>query len=199
MANELTPKQEAFALKYLETGNASEAYRQSYDAEKMKPESVHRKAFEVLENVKVAARINELKALQLKRHNVTVDRVLAEYAKLAFLDIRKAFDEAGNLKPIHMMDNDTAAAIVGLDVVDNAGGMEISGDGIRHIPSVTKKIKLSDKKGALDSLGKYLGMFIDRSDVRIRKPITEMTDEELNAELAEYERTAGKIPPGTSS
>ena len=40
-----------------------------------------------------------------------VDRVLTEYAKLAFLDIRKAFDEDGNLKPIHELDDDTAAAI----------------------------------------------------------------------------------------
>ncbi|SQE31532.1 Terminase small subunit [Mannheimia haemolytica] len=28
---ELTPKQEAFCLAYIETGNASEAYRQAYE------------------------------------------------------------------------------------------------------------------------------------------------------------------------
>ena len=33
----LTPKQEAFCLAYMETGNASEAYRRAYDADNMKP------------------------------------------------------------------------------------------------------------------------------------------------------------------
>ena len=36
----LTPKQERFCQVYIETGNASEAYRAAYNAEKMKPESV---------------------------------------------------------------------------------------------------------------------------------------------------------------
>lgn len=36
-----------------------------------------------------------------------------------------------------------------------------------------------------------------RSDVTLRKPITEMTDDELNEELAEYERTAGTLLPRT--
>jgi phage terminase small subunit len=57
----ITPKQEKFALLYLETGNASEAYRQSYNAENMKQETIHRKAKELLDNGKVAARIEELK------------------------------------------------------------------------------------------------------------------------------------------
>lgn len=39
----LTQKQEAFALAYFETGNASEAYRRAYNAENMKPESINRK------------------------------------------------------------------------------------------------------------------------------------------------------------
>lgn len=191
----LTPKQEAFCLKYMETGNASEAYRLAYDSEKMKPATINRTAFELLENPKISARLEELKAARLKRHEITVDRVLAEYAKLAFLDIRKAFDESGTLKPIHELDDETAAAIAGLDIVENAGNMEISGEGVRHIPTVTKKIKLSDKKGALDSLARHLGMFVDRSDVTIRKPITEMSDDELNDEIAEYERNAGTVRP----
>lgn len=40
----LTPKQARFCQAYLETGNASEAYRQAYDASRMKAASVHRLA-----------------------------------------------------------------------------------------------------------------------------------------------------------
>lgn len=74
----LTIKQEAFCQAYVELGDASEAYRKAYDADNMKPESVHRKAKEVKDNVKVTARIEELQGEIKMRHNVTVDSLLAE-------------------------------------------------------------------------------------------------------------------------
>ena len=163
MSETLTPKQDAFCQRYLETGNASEAYRLSYDAEKMKPNTVNRAAFELLENSKIAARIGELKAAQLKRHNVTVERVLSEYAKLAFLDIRKAFDGEGNLKPVHDLDDDTAAAISGLEVEQLWEGRGSD----RERVGTLRKIKLSDKRAALDSLAKYLKMFSDAPAVNV--------------------------------
>ncbi len=72
---ELTPKQEKFCLAYIETGNASEAYRQAYNAEKMKPETVNRTAKELLDNPKIAARLSDLSAAHVERHNVTVDTI----------------------------------------------------------------------------------------------------------------------------
>jgi len=74
----LTAKQEAFCLAYLETGNASEAYRQAYNAEKMKPETVNRTAKELLDNPKIATRIDSLQVEAAKRNEVTVDSLLAE-------------------------------------------------------------------------------------------------------------------------
>ncbi|MDP8772030.1 terminase small subunit [Serratia marcescens] len=74
----LTIKQEAFCQAYIETGNASEAYRSSYAAENMKPESVNRKAKELLDHVKISARVRELQGEIKQRHNVTIDSLLAE-------------------------------------------------------------------------------------------------------------------------
>lgn len=74
----LTPKQEAFCQAYIETGNASEAYRTAYAADKMKPETVHVKANELLRNGKVTVRVSELQGEIKQRHNVTVDSLLAE-------------------------------------------------------------------------------------------------------------------------
>ncbi len=74
----LTLKQEAFCQAYIETGNASEAYRTAYAADKMKTESVNRKAKELLDNGKIAARIADLQGEIKKRHNVTVDSLLNE-------------------------------------------------------------------------------------------------------------------------
>jgi phage terminase small subunit len=161
MADNLTLKQERFAQKYVELGNASEAYRQVYDVSAMKPETVNRTAKELFDNHKITARIEELQALALKRHQVTVDRVVAEYAKLAFLDVRKVFTDDGDVKPIHEIDDDTAAAIAGIDV---EAVFEGSGKDRERVGTL-KKIKLADKKAALDSLGKYLGMFVEKTEI----------------------------------
>lgn len=75
---EITPKQEAFALAYVETGNASEAYRRAYDAGNMKPESINRKAKELLDNGKIAARVDALRAEHVERHKFTVDNMIAQ-------------------------------------------------------------------------------------------------------------------------
>lgn len=68
----MTPKQEKFCQKFVELGNASEAYRQSYDASRMSPTSVNRKAKELLDNGKIAARLEELGNRALEQHDMTV-------------------------------------------------------------------------------------------------------------------------------
>ena len=83
----LTPKQERFCQVYIETGNASEAYRQSYSTAKMKPETVNRTAKQLLDNRTIAARLDELREEHAKRHEITVDTLVAELEearKLAF-------------------------------------------------------------------------------------------------------------------
>ncbi len=69
----MTPKQERFAQLYIELGNASEAYRQSYDAARMKPETINRNAKALLDNNKIAARVAELQAEHRARHNISID------------------------------------------------------------------------------------------------------------------------------
>lgn len=78
MAKKLTQKQENFCVAYVETGNQSEAYRRSYNAENMKPETVWSRASTLLKDGKVLARVNELRAQHVKRHEVTVDSLVAE-------------------------------------------------------------------------------------------------------------------------
>lgn len=74
----LTAKQEAFCLAYMELGNASEAYRNCYDAENMKPETVNRCAKELIDNPKISARLNELRNDAVERNKITVDSLLIE-------------------------------------------------------------------------------------------------------------------------
>lgn len=71
----MTPKQEAFCLAYVETGNASEAYRRAYNASRMKPATINVKASQLLAQGKIAVRVAELKAVHAERHEMTVDRI----------------------------------------------------------------------------------------------------------------------------
>ena len=75
MPSELTIKQENFCIAYIETGNASEAYRQAYNAERMKPEAIHVAACKLLALPKIALRIEVLRAAHAERHDVTVDTI----------------------------------------------------------------------------------------------------------------------------
>lgn len=77
----MTPKQENFCMAYIETGNASEAYRQAYDADEMQTTTVNRKAKELLDNGKITARIAELQNDSCLRHKTTVDTLLFELEK----------------------------------------------------------------------------------------------------------------------
>ena len=74
----LTVKQEKFAQAYIETGNASEAYRQAYNAEKSSPEAIWVNASKLLANAKVALRVAELQMQAQERHEVTVDMIRSE-------------------------------------------------------------------------------------------------------------------------
>jgi phage terminase small subunit len=89
MAN-LTPKQEAFCLAYMETGNASEAYRRAYDAGGMKAETINRNAKALTDNSKVATRLSELRAIAQERAMVTVESLTFELEEARQLALREA-------------------------------------------------------------------------------------------------------------
>lgn len=74
----LTIKQETFCQKYLETGNASEAYRQAYNAEGMKPATVNKRSAELFANGAITGRIAELRGAVQQTHGVTVASLIIE-------------------------------------------------------------------------------------------------------------------------
>ena len=69
----LTPKQDDFCHKFLELKSASAAYRASYNAANSKPETVHRCATDLLNNPKIAARLDELRAGATKYTEITLE------------------------------------------------------------------------------------------------------------------------------
>ena len=81
-AGRLTQKQENFCFAYIETGNASEAYRKAYNADGMKPETVNRKAKELLDNGKITARLEELRKPVAESAQITLAQHLSTLEEL---------------------------------------------------------------------------------------------------------------------
>ncbi|MBZ9807684.1 terminase small subunit [Mesorhizobium sp. ESP-6-2] len=78
----LTQKQDDFALAFVETGNASEAYRRSFDVgEDTKPETIWSEASRLLASPKVSARVQELRDMARDMAMVSVESLTAELEK----------------------------------------------------------------------------------------------------------------------
>ena len=123
----LTPKQESFCQLYIELGNASEAYRQSYDADSMNENTVHRNASALLNNSKVAPRVEQIRKEHAMRHNITVDSLLIELE-----EARKTALDAGKLEKLQVAAAVSAtmgkAKLLGLDkqVIEHTGKINIT-------------------------------------------------------------------------
>lgn len=73
-----TVKKDKFARLVVELGDQSDAYRGAYSAENMKPETVRKRAYELMKDGYVAGQIAELQAEAAKAHRCTVDSLLRE-------------------------------------------------------------------------------------------------------------------------
>lgn len=79
----LTQKQENFCIAFVETGNASEAYRRSYNAEKMKPDTVTQAASRLLNDSNISARVDELRQPAIKKAQITLESHLERLQELS--------------------------------------------------------------------------------------------------------------------
>jgi phage terminase small subunit len=98
----MTLKQEAFARAYVETGNASEAYRRAYNAENMNENVVRVKACELLKNGNVSVMVEQLKSKHQKRHDITVEK-LTEMALKAYNEAQRIAPTSGQMQTSAMI------------------------------------------------------------------------------------------------
>lgn len=72
----VTEQQEKFCRVFVETGNASEAYRQSYKSDRKNANTIAVDASRLLDKPNVNRRIVMLRETHQKRHAITVDTLL---------------------------------------------------------------------------------------------------------------------------
>lgn len=77
----LTQKQEKFCRVYIETGNATDAYRSAYNVGKMSPTTVNTKACQLAKSGNVAERIQQIQQKHQKRHDISIDSLTEKFLK----------------------------------------------------------------------------------------------------------------------
>ncbi len=186
--NGLNPQQALFVREYLIDLNATQAAtRAGYSAR-----TANEQGARLLAHVSVRSAIDAALAKRADKLEITADRVLKEIARLAFFDARNLFDEDGNPIKVPDLDEDSARAIVGMDVV-------MIGNADMGVGQV-QKIKLADKKGSLELLGRHIGLFKDTLKISgSLETTTKVIKVPLKQYAAEQEKAARAAAQGSQS
>lgn len=138
----LTDKQQRFCDEYLVDFNGTQAaIRAGYSKN-----TANEQAARLLANVSIQGQIKSKQNKVANKLEITVERVLQEYARIAFSDITTLYAEDGSFKKFQDMTADERAVLSSLEVEEDKEGI-----------GFTRKVKVWDKKGALDSICKVLG------------------------------------------
>jgi phage terminase small subunit len=144
-----TNKEDRFVEEYLLDLNATQAaVRAGYSAK-----SARSIGSELLTKPHVTDAIAEAKRVRSERTRVDADKVLLEYAKVAFADMRQFArwtEDDVRFVPSEELDPNDSAAVAEVSVTEKE---------FKGVVTKTRKMKLHDKKGALDSVARHLGMF----------------------------------------
>ena len=173
----MTDKQKKFVDEYLIDLNATRAYRVAYPNVK-KDETAAQAGSRMLRNVKVAKYISDRMKERQERTEVTQDRVVQELAASAFAKATDYVEIRGGrvvIKDTSQLEDNQIRAIAGIK--EGANGIEI---------------KLNDKEKALELLGRHLGMWNDKLD--IKTPAIDDSIKEMEAYF-EQQKASGSGPP----
>ncbi|KVC26914.1 terminase small subunit [Burkholderia pseudomultivorans] len=168
----LTAKQQRFVDEYLVDLNASAAARRAGYSEK----TARVIADENLTKPAIQAAVAAAMKVRSERTHITQDRVLRELSRIAFFDIRKLYNADGTLKRPDQLDDEAAAGLAGVDVVEQMT-YSAAGDGeLVATPTLTKKAKVFDKTAALTLAMRHLGLLNDKLEIS-KRPRVRVVDQ----------------------
>lgn len=107
----LTIKQERFVLEYMKDGNASRAYREAYDSDNMKSETINRKAKELTDHPKISAKIAEFRQMNIEQTIISIEKRKELLTKFAFEEdpsnAMKAVEILNKMDGVYVTKNET--------------------------------------------------------------------------------------------
>lgn len=192
----LTAKMKRFAEEYIVDLNAAQAaIRAGYSVKTAKQIGQENLTKPDLQNY-----VNQLMQERSQRTEITADMVLQEYAKIGFSNITDylsvedklvTVDRDGEGRPITEL-----AQVVNIFDTDM-----VREDKMRAVAEIKQTkdgiaLKLHDKKGALDSIARHLGMFNDNLNLKgglnnTNQEITQLSPDERRVRIDELNRRRG--------
>lgn len=109
---------------------------------------------DLLQRPDIAARVAELDKRLLDKLDITAERVMLELGRLAFADVRGLYNDKGELRPVHELDDDVAASIAGIEVDTVTTSSGSAGKKVTR-KVLTAKVRRYEKAGALRVLAQH--------------------------------------------
>lgn len=112
-----------------------------------------------------------------ERTMVSAERVVKEYARIAFMNMGDVLDDNGKMENLNKWSRDDLAAVSEIteDIVNDSDD--------DSAPVLKRKVKMINKLGALDALSKHLGIVTHKVEISGQLDVTNMSDEDLMKEL----------------
>lgn len=159
----LNQRQRLFVERYATHLNGTRAYKEAgYKADN--DQVAASCSATLLRNPKVAAALKARQAGAIQATDLTPERIMRELARIGLLDVRKLHDENGDLRPVHTLGDDEAAAISSIESTTSRSLDAASSenpDDAKTIERTLKKLKVHDKLSALTLAMRHHGMLND--------------------------------------
>lgn len=140
-----------FAKEFLVDLKMAAAYQRASLPKKVAYKTASTNAWKLMQRPEVEALVKQIRDESVERAGLGIDDALNKLRQLLMYDVRKLFHSDGKPKSVHELDDDTAMAVVGIDVV-TSGNAET---GIGEV----RKYKLADRVAALDKAMRYHNLF----------------------------------------
>lgn len=163
----LTPKQEKFVRNLVSGMSQREAYRNSYNAKNMKPESMDKKASALFSRVDIRSRYNELIEKANEKVEIKADDILRELKAIAFSNGSDYAEIKNNkllFKNTSELDEDKKKAISTIKQTREGKSIETY-DKLKAIDMLVKYMKLFDNSGSETSTPSLKIVVTDNSNL----------------------------------
>lgn len=154
-----------FASEYLIDLSATDAYMRAALPRKVSKKTAGTNGWKVLQRPEVQQLVREFRDAAIARSDLSTDNTLEKLRQLLHYDVRKLYDENGTPKKITELDDDMAAAIVGIKVVTKGNAEMGFGD--------VTEFKLADKVAALEKAMRYFALF-EKDNRQRTDPVAEL-------------------------
>jgi phage terminase small subunit len=186
--NDLSEKQKSFCREFIKDFNGKQAaIRAGYSIK-----TANEQASRLLTKVHVQSYIESLTNKAAIKNDLTIEKVINEFQKIAFTSIAHLHNTWIERKDFETLTEDQKSAIESIETkIVKKVEKEFDGETFVNVPYEIEfvKIKLYDKQRALENLGKYLGVYA--KDNNQKSPHSDLTEEETKLRIAQLKKQLG--------